>query len=313
MWSFTLRRFFSLIPILLGISLLTFLLMELAPGDPAATYLRISRIPPSEKALARVRREMGLDRPLPVRYLTWLKKAAALDFGKSYATGEPVRREIAHYLPATLYLTGMAMLWILIISLPLGILSALFKDGWADHFSRLLAFVGASIPNFWLGFMLMFFFALKLGWLPPLGKGGLQYVLMPSLTLSVGQIATYIRLIRAGMLENMNQRFVIYARARGVAPKYVIGRHVLKNSLLPAVTAFGMTLGNLIVGSVLVETVFAWPGLSRFFTSAIFNRDYPVIQGYVLFMATLFVLCNLGVDLVYAWFDPRIRQGRTGT
>ena len=310
MFYFASRRLFSLIPILLGVSILTFLLMELAPGDPAVTYLRLARIPPSEKALASVREEMGLDRPLHVRYLLWLNRAVRLDFGKSYATGEPVRNEIVHYLPATLQLISVAFLLILVFSLPLGMLSALFKDRWADQFCRLLAFIGASTPNYWLGFLLMFFFAVKLGWLPPLGKGGAQYIIMPALTLSAAHIASYTRLIRAGMLENLNQRFVTYALARGLPPRFVIGRHVLKNSLLPTITALGMTPGNLIVGSVLVETVFAWPGLSRFFTMAIFNRDYPVIQSYVLLMAGIFVLCNLVVDLVYAWLDPRIRVGR---
>ena len=313
MLQFTLRRMLSLIPILCGISILTFLLMELAPGDPAANYLRLSRIPPSEKALAKVREEMGLNQPPHVRYLIWMKKAIRLDFGKSFTTGEPVQKEIAHYLPATLYLTGVSFIWIVVFSLPFGVMAALAKNGWIDNLCRLLAFTGTSIPNYLLGFILIYFFAVLLGWLPPLGKGGFQYVLMPSMALAVGHIAAYMRLIRAGMLDNMNQRFVTYALARGLSPRFVMGRHVLKNSLLPPITGLGMTVGNLIVGSVLIETVFAWPGLSRFFTTAIFNRDYPVIQGYVLLTAVIFVFCNLMVDLTYAWIDPRIRLGSPTT
>ncbi len=307
MVSYIVKRLLSLIPVLVGISLITFLILRLTPGDPAEAYLRLSQIPPTEAAIAAVRTELGLDRPLPVQYGDWLVKALTLDFGRSYATHRPVWDEMMLLVPATAQLAGVSLLITLIISIPMGIFSALYKDGWFDNFCRLLAFTSASTPNFWLGFLLMYFFSLKLDLLPTLGRGSWEHFILPAVTLSFAYIATYIRLLRTSMLENLDQQFVLYARARGLKESWVIGRHVLKNAMLPVVTALGMSIGHLLSGSVIVESVFAWPGIGRFCVSAILNRDYPVVQCFVLMMSFIFVIANLLVDIAYAWLDPRIR------
>lgn len=307
MVSYIVKRLLSLVPVLVGVSIITFLILRLIPGDPAEAYLRLSQIPPTDAAVAAVRVELGLDRPLAVQYWDWLRKAITLDFGKSYATHRPVWDEMMLLMPATAQLAGVSLLITLAVSIPMGIFSALYKDGWFDNFCRLLAFVSAAVPNFWLGFLLMYFFALKLDLLPTLGRGSWENFILPAITLSFSYIATYIRLLRTSMLENLDQPFVLYARARGLKEGWVIGRHVLKNAMLPVVTALGMSIGHLLSGSVIVENVFAWPGVGRFCVSAILNRDYPVIQCFVLMMSGVFVIANLLVDIAYAWLDPRIR------
>ncbi|SMD01520.1 nickel ABC transporter permease subunit NikB [Sporomusa malonica] len=307
MLDYIVKRLLSLIPVLVGISIITFLILRLTPGDPAEAYLRLSQIPPTEAAVAAVRVELGLDRPVVVQYGDWLVKALTLDFGKSYATHRPVWDEMMFLLPSTAQLAGVSLLFTLVISIPMGIFSALYKDGWFDNFCRVIAFTSAAMPNFWLGFMLMYFFALKLDLLPTLGRGSWEHFILPAVTLSFSYIATYIRLLRTSMLENLDQQFVLYARARGLKESWVIGRHVLKNAMLPVVTALGMSIGHLLSGSVIVESVFSWPGIGRFCVSAILNRDYPVVQCFVLMMAVVFVTANLLVDIAYAWLDPRIR------
>ncbi|MCL6635185.1 MAG: ABC transporter permease subunit [Peptococcaceae bacterium] len=304
MSRYLLHRLLGLVPVLLGISLITFFLLRLVPCDPAEVYLRLSQIPPTDEMVAAVRAELGLDRPLYVQYIDWLGRVLRLDFGTSFVTRKPVLDEILRCIPATLQLAFTAMAVVLLISLPAGILAALYKESLFDQGSRVLAFIGASMPAYWLGFLLIYLFALKLDLLPVLGRGGPGHLVLPSLTLALAQASTYTRLLRASMLENMNQHFVLYARARGLRERLVAGRHVLKSALLPVVTAFGMGLGHLLAGSVIVENVFAWPGVGRLCVYSIFNRDYPVIQGYVLVMTVVFVICNLLVDVAYTFLDP---------
>lgn len=309
MKRFIINRLLMLIPVLLGMSLITFILLHLVPCDPAEVYLRLSQVPPTEEAVALVRAELGLDKPLPRQYIDWFGNVLQLDFGKSYVTRGPVWDEITRCFPATIQLTITSLLLVVLISLPTGILAALYKDSIFDQFSRVLAFTGASVPSFWLGFMLMYFFALKLDLLPALGRGGISNLVLPSITLALGHAATYTRLLRTSMLENFGRQHVLYARARGLGERLVVTRHVLKNAMLPVVTAFGMSLGHMLAGAVIVENVFAWPGLGRLCVSSIFNRDYPVIQCYVLIMAVIFVVCNLLVDIAISMLDPRIRMG----
>ncbi len=309
MKRFIINRLLTLIPVLLGMSLITFIQLRLVPCDPAEVYLRLNQVPPTKEAVALVRAELGLDKPLPRQYFNWLGNVLQLDFGKSFVTRKPVWDEITRCFPATIQLTATSLLLVVLVSLPTGILAALYKDSIFDQFSRVLAFIGASMPSFWLGFLLMYFFSLKLDLLPALGRGGLSNLVLPSLTLALGQASTYTRLLRASMLENFNKQYVLYARARGLKERLVVGRHVLRNALLPVVTAFGMSLGHMLAGAVIVENVFAWPGLGRLCVSSIFNRDYPVIQCYVLIMALIFVLCNLLVDIAISLLDPRIRIG----
>ncbi|MBK5446434.1 MULTISPECIES: nickel ABC transporter permease [unclassified Peribacillus] len=304
---FIFKRLTSLIPILLGISLITFILLHLIPGDPAVAYLRASHIPPTDETVAALRVELGLNKPLYVQYFEWLGKVLQLDLGMSYVSNNSVWEEIVvHFFP-TVQLTIASLIFIVFISLPLGMISAIYKGKFVDQFSRILAFVSVSMPTFWLGFLLIYFLSVKLDLFPVLGRGTLAHLVLPSLTLAFAYIGTYMRLLRASMLGNLNEPFVVYARARGLRQRLIVIRHVLKKSLLPVVTGLGMSFGNMLSGAVIVETIFAWPGMGQLFVTSILNQDYPMIQGCVLFMGVIFVVCNLLVDLTYSFLDPRIR------
>ncbi len=309
MLRFVIRRLLLLAPILFAVSVVVFLILRLGPNDPAMSYLRLSQIPPTDETLAAAREFLGLNKPIFAQYVDWITNAVRLDFGLSYVTHRPVLAEILYYLPATLHLAGISLLLTLILSIPLGMWAALNKDRWPDHLTRGLVFFGVSMPNFWLAFLLVTVFSIWLGWLPPLGRGTAAHMIMPAFSLALMSTAINIRLIRASMLENLGSRSVLYARARGLKERTVVGVHVFKNSLIPVVTAVGMHIGEMLGGAVVVENIFAWPGVGRFAVSAIYNRDYPVMQCFILFMVVIFVVCNLVVDICYAWLDPRIRLG----
>ncbi|MDL2330354.1 nickel ABC transporter permease subunit NikB, partial [Desulfosarcina sp. OttesenSCG-928-A07] len=301
-----------LIPLLLAVSIIVFLLLRLGPNDPAMSYLRLSNIPPTDAALFEARVALGLDRPLVVQYLSWLGRAVQMDFGISYVTKAPVTDHLLHYLPNTLYLAGVSMLMTIFLSLPLGILAARYKGRWPDHLSRILAYAGVSTPSFWLAFLMIIIFSVKLGWLPSMGVGGFSHVVMPAFSVALMSLCINMRLIRGNMLDQMNTRQVLYARIRGVKEKYITRGHVLKNSLIPVVTALGMHVGEVLGGAVVAEVIFAWPGVGRYMVSAIFNRDFPVMQCFILMMTTIFVLCNLFTDILYAAIDPRMRLETQG-
>ncbi|TDL91803.1 ABC transporter permease subunit [Vibrio vulnificus] len=304
---FIFKRLTSLIPILLGISLITFILLHLIPGDPAVAYLRASHIPPTNETVAALRIELGLNKPLYVQYFGWLGKVLQLDLGMSYVSNNSVWEEIVvHFFP-TVQLTFASLILIVVISLPIGMISAIYKGKFVDQFSRIAAFVSVSMPTFWLGFLLIYFLSVKLDLFPVLGRGTLAHLALPSLTLAFAYIGTYMRLLRASMLGNLNEPFVVYARARGLRQRLIVFRHVLKRSLLPVITGLGMSFGNMLSGAVIVETIFSWPGMGQLFVTSILNQDYPMIQGCVLFMGVIFVVCNLLVDLTYSFLDPRIR------
>lgn len=306
------KRLLTLFPLVLGVSIIVFLLLRLGPNDPAMSYLRLSGIPPTEQALVEARVELGLNDPLPVQYIDWLRKAVTFDFGRSYVTGAPVTEHLLHYLPNTLYLAGVSILLTLLLSVPLGMLAAVYKDRWPDHLSRILAYIGVSTPSFWLGFLLMIVFSVKLNWLPSMGIGGFSHVIMPALSIALMSMCVNMRLIRGSMLEQMNNRHVQYARLRGIPEKKIVIRHVFKNALIPVITALGMHMGEILGGAVVAEVVFSWPGVGRYAVSALYNRDFPVMQCFVLLMTVIFVLCNLAVDILYAAVDPRIRLENSG-
>lgn len=312
MAGFILRRVFLLLPMLLVASLVIFLLLRLGSSDPAMDYLRLSRVPPTPQALEAAREMLGLDRPLPAQYLDWLWRALHLDFGVSYVTRRPVLPDLLHYLPATLQLAGVALALTLGISVPLGVWAARHRDRLPDQIVRLVAFVGVSMPNFWLGFLLVALFSVHLGWLPPMGRGSAAHIVMPAIAISFMSLSINARLLRASMLEVAGQRHVAYARLRGLPDRTVERAHVLRNALLPIITATGMHVGELIGGTLVIESIFGWPGVGRYAVSAIFNRDYPVIQCFTLLMVAIFAVCNLIVDIVYAWADPRIRLSAEG-
>lgn len=312
MKRYLLRRILCLVPVVLGVSVITFGLVRLAPGDPAEMMLRAGGMEPTREAVEALREEMGLDDPVHVQYGRWLRGVLHLDLGTSFRTGSPVAAELLSRLPATLELTAAALVITVLLAVPAGILSALYRHALVDHLSRFCALLGASLPGFWLGLMLIYLFSVKLGFLPVMGRGGPEHLVLPAATLGLGMAASYARILRAGMLETLGQDYIKVARAKGLKEKWVIGRHALKNAALPMITLFGMGIGYLLGGTVIVETVFAWPGVGKFAVDAIFNRDYAVIQGYAFFMALVFVLANLLVDISYVILDPRVRLERAG-
>ncbi|MFC4713491.1 nickel ABC transporter permease subunit NikB [Planococcus dechangensis] len=311
MVTYLMKRLFAVVPIILFAIFLMFVLVRLSPVDPAEAYLAASNIHPTEELLAEKRQEFGLDRPLVVQYFQTVSDIVRFDFGNSYVTNTPVWQEITTRLPATLQLAFSSILVAVIVSVPLGFLSAVYKNSWLDHFSRLLSYLGASIPQFWLGYVLIFFFAVKLDLFPVEGRGTWQHFVLPSITLSLALIAIYTRLLRASVLEELEQAYVLYGRTRGLKEKGIMVKHVLRISISPMLTGLGMNLGKLLTGTIIVEQVFSWPGFGRFFIEAIFNRDIPVIQSYVVLAACLFIVCNLIVDIIQLYLDPRIsREGR---
>jgi len=257
-----------------------------------------------------LRKELGFDQPLFKQYASWLFQLMKLDMGDSYIKGKPVLDELIQRLPATIQLAVGGMVVMVLIAAPLGILAAKYPGRWPDHVSRLFALIGASIPSFWLGLLLIYAFAYQWKWLPTMGKGGLSSFILPSLTLGFAMAAVYSRLLRTGLLESLSQEYIRAVRARGIAEWRIMTKHALRAALLPVLTVFGMSMGNLLAGQVVIETLFSWPGLGGMIVEAIFQRDYPIVQGYVLFTGFFVVVVNLLVDLTYSLLDPRIRFGK---
>lgn len=311
MGRYLIRRLFMMIPLVTLISFIAFSLIHLAPTDPAEAALRANVIVPTAEAVAEMREQLGLNAPFLTRYVYWLADCLRLDFGYSYVTGEPVSTLFARHLPATLWLSGIALVLTIIVSIPLGVVLALKEGSWLDKAVRGVLFFLTSMPNYWLGLLLVWWLSVKLDLLPIGGMDEPGAIILPSVTLALGYIGTYFRLIRNNMLNNMHLNHVFFARARGLSERNVINKHILVNSLQSSLVALGMSIPKLIAGTVVIENIFAWPGIGRLCVSAIFDRDYPVIQSYVLLMAILFVLCNLLTDLLQVRLDPRLRLGES--
>jgi ABC-type dipeptide/oligopeptide/nickel transport system permease component len=310
MLAYAARRVLYLVPIWLGLSLLAFILGNLAPGDPVRSYFqRTKGRPPTETELAQMRALLGPDGSLPERFLDWLLGAVQGDFGISFSTGRPVLGELLSRFPATLQLAGAAMLVALAIGVPVGIVAALYRNRLADQALRVASLVGASLPGFFLAYLLIMLFSLQLGLLPTLGYGDLQHLIMPALALGLAESAILARLMRSSLLEVLDENYVRTARAKGLPEYRIIGRHGVTNSLNPVVTEAAMSFAALLAFSVIIETIFVWPGIGRLLLEAITQRDYPMIQGFVVFAGTVFVLINLMVDLIYRWLDPRVTLG----
>jgi peptide/nickel transport system permease protein len=309
------RRLLSLPPTLLGVSVLTFLFLRLIPGDAIAVRLGTATVlTPAQ--LAELRAYLGLDRPLPLQYLTWLGSLLRGDAGYSLRTGQPVMAEILARLPVTAELALAAALIALLVGLPLGLASALLPHTRLDLGARSLGLLGLSVPNFWLGTLLVLLFARYLRWMPNTGgyvglsqdpAANLRFVLFPAITLGVAMGAVVMRTARAAMLDVLGADYIRTAHAKGLSAMAVVNRHALKNSLLVVVTVLGIQVGYLLSGAVVVEEIFSVPGLGRLLLNAIHQRDYALVQGAVLVVATLFVAVNTAVDLLYGWLDPRIR------
>ena len=311
--SYLARRLLILPPLLVGISLISFLLLNFAPGDAAEITLRRQSggITPPREAVLAMRQELGLDAPLPVRYVKWLSRAVRGDLGDSYRSGDSIAAEMARRLPATLLLASASLAIAVSIGIPLGVLAALRRGSWVDTLSRLLALVGAAVPSYLLALLLMLFFAVKLDWLPAIGYGSPKNIVLPALALSFAVMALLMRLTRASMLEAQSQDYMRTARAKGLTESVVIWRHGLKNAILPVITVIGTSTGHLLGGAVIIETIFGWPGVGQFVIVGISQRDYPVVQGFVLYIAVIFLLVNLAVDFTYRWLDPRLHFGRS--
>ena len=305
------RRLLTLPPLLVGISLVSFLLLSFAPGDAAEiTLLRQNNgVAPSPEQVAALRQELGLDAPLPVQYSRWLSRTLRGDLGTSYRSGNSISAELARRLPATALLAVSSLVLALALGPPLGIMAAVRPGSWVDLASRLLALVGAAVPSYVLALVLMLVFAVHLDWLPSTGYGGPQNLVLPALSLSLGVLAQLMRLSRASMLETLGQDYLRTARAKGLGEATVVVRHALKNALLPVITVTGTSTGHLLGGGVIIETIFGWPGVGQFVVVGIIQRDYPVVQGFILYLALVFVLVNLLVDITYRWVDPRLHFG----
>ncbi len=311
MTSYLIRRLLTLPPLLVGISLISFLLLNFAPGDAAEITLRRQNggiTPPPEAVLA-LRQELGLDDPLPLQYLRWVSGAVRGELGESYRSGNSISSELARRLPATLLLASVSLALAVAAGLPLGVLAAMKSGSWLDTASRLLALLGAAVPSYVAALLLMLFFAVRLDWLPATGYGSPKNLVLPALALSFGVMAQLMRLTRASMLEVIGQDYMRTARAKGLMEMAVVWRHALKNALLPVVTVLGPSTGHLLGGAVIIETIFGWPGVGQFVVVGIAQRDYPVVQGFVLYIAIIFLLVNLTVDLAYRWLDPRLHFG----
>ena len=300
------RKLLGMLPLLLLVSAAAFALVRLMPGDAATAYLNAMNAPITEAALHKVQKDLGLDKPVVVQYGIWLKQALSLDFGLSYMTKRPVIDELMRGFYYTAVLTGSAVVWIIVFSLPLGILAGRHPGSFMDQIIRAMTFLGSSIPSFWLGFLLVEFFSLRLKLLPVQGAGTLKHILLPSITLACSYLAMYTKMLRGGIVEHSGRTYVLYARARGLKKKTILWRHILPNALNPVLTSLGLSLGSMLSGAVIVENVFAWPGMGRVIVHAVAGRDYPVIQGYILVIAAVYIVLNLGVDILCAMLNPRI-------
>ena len=311
--AYALRRLLLAVPVLFGVSVLVFAVLHLAPGDPAAIMLGAQA---TKEDVVRLHRDLGLDQPLVIQYVRWMGHVLQGDLGRSIPLGRAVLPEVLLRFKATLVLTAGALLIAILLGLAAGIVSAVKQYTWLDRISMGVAVTGVSLPVFWTGIMLILLFALQLRWFPssgmssPYGSGVadvLWHLVLPAVTLGTASAAALARLTRSSVLEIIRQDYVRSARAKGLAERAVIARHVLKNAINPIITVLGLQVGFLLGGAILTETVFSWPGLGSMMVRAIQARDYPLVQGGVLLIATSFVLVNLIVDLLYAVFDPRIR------
>ncbi|MGD8490600.1 MAG: ABC transporter permease [Anaerolineae bacterium] len=312
MMRYVIRRLLIMIPLLLGLSLFVFILIRLAPGDPTVFYL-----PPERAADPAIRLKvmarLGLDQPLHIQYIRWLTSAIQGDFGYAYGYGEPVLKLIADHVPATVQLQLAALILALVVALPIGIISATRQYSLLDNSVTIFAFFGLSMPNFWFALMLMLLLAVKWDVLPAVGAGmgkpfleRIPYFVMPVVVLAFTYMAVYVRFMRSSMLENIRQDYVITARAKGLRERSVLFGHALKNAILPVITIVGMSIPRLIGGSIIIESVFAWPGIGRLGYDAVLRRDYPTIMGLTMLTAAFVMFVNLLVDILYSYADPRI-------
>jgi len=308
MLKYVLKRLLLVFVVVLGVTVVTFSAMHFAPGDPAE-MIAVARYGEdlTQGEIEWVRATEGLDAPVYIQYLRWLEHVLHLDLGKSQITHEDVLEEILTRFPATLVLAISSLILSLLIALPTGIISAIRKNTIVDNACMTGALLGVSMPNFWLGLLLIWLFSLSLGLLPSFGYGGIKHLILPTITLGTSMAAITTRLTRSSMLDVLNQDYIVMAKAKGLDARTILLKHALKNAMLPVITFVGLQLGFLLGGAVIVETIFAWPGIGKLLVDSIYARDFALVQGCVLFIAVIFALSNLAVDIIYAYLDPRIR------
>ena len=305
------NRILQMMLVLIGISFLTFMLTYLAPGDPATAMFSAAGVTPKPEQLEAVRVSMGLDKPFFIQYMTWLTNCLHGDFGTSFSNKNLVLNQIMGRLGATVKLSFLSMGIMLIISIPLGVISAVKENKWCDNLIRVLNFMGISMPGFWLGLLLQYVFAINLKLLPVASQGmGLNKMILPSITLAVAMTSKYTRQVRAAVLDELSMDYVVGAKARGLSNAQILFLHVLPNAMLPLITLLGISFGSLLGGTAVVEMIFSYPGLGELGIRAVRGRDYPLIQGFVLWIALIYMVINLIVDISYSLFDPRVREKR---
>ncbi|KJF49401.1 MULTISPECIES: nickel/cobalt ABC transporter permease [Bacillus] len=307
MTRYIIKRLLFLLPLIVFITFFAFVLLAMRSSDPAEVALRVNQVTPTEEMVESMRQELGLDQPFFLRYVTWLKDGLTGDFGSSYVTREPVLDLILEALPATLQLAGMSLLFIIVLSLLFGMVCAYAAHTWLDRIVRAFVFIAASMPSFWLGILFIWLFSVKFNWVNTSGMEGFKSILLPAMTLSLGYLSTYVRLIRNQILKFQHEPFVFYARARGLKER-TIQLKVMRHALQLAVTALGMSIPKLIAGTVIIENLFAWPGVGRLCVTAIFHADFPIIQAYLFVMGCLFVVCNLVADVIQMIMNPQLRK-----
>jgi len=313
MKNYALKRLLQLIPILLAITFLSYGMMRIAGSDVVEQKMENTSGTVSQEMIDNARAELGLDKPFVVQYFTWLGNLLRGDMGTSYVSNKPVFSTFVSKLPATLLLTAVSILLTVLISIPLGIWSAVKQNTATDYVIRTASFIGNSLPNFFVSLLLMYFFAIRLGWFPVISGGvSLQSVALPALTLAIAMSAKYLRQVRATVLDELSKDYVLGARARGVKFSTTLIKSVMKASLVTIITLLTLSIGSLLGGTAIVESIFMWDGVGKLAVDAINMRDYPIIQAYVMWMAIIYVVVNLITDLSYHFLDPRIRLGGIG-
>ena len=310
MFKYILKRLLQLIPILIGITFLSFAMMRLAGGDAVTYMYENAGSSVSEEVIDQTRKEYGLDQPFLVQYAKWFSGMITGDMGTSYVSKKDVYETFTEKLPNTILLTVSSLVLTMLIAIPLGILSAVKHNRWMDYLIRFFSFIGNSMPNFFAALVLMYFLSIKLQWFPVITtENKLLSLVLPTLTLAISMASKYTRQIRATVLEELNKDYVIGARARGVRGSVIIWRNVMKSSMLTIITLLALSVGSLLGGTTIVETIFMWDGVGKMAVDAITMRDYPIVQAYVAWMAVIYVLVNLITDIIYHYLDPRVRLG----
>lgn len=310
MYRYIIKRLLQLIPVLIGITFLSFAMMRLAGGDAVTYMYENAGTAVSQEIIDEAKAEYGLDKPFLVQYVNWLTGMLKGNMGKSYVSHKDVFETFVSRLPATLLLTLSAILMTLVISVPLGILSAVRHNRWTDYLIRFFSFIGNSMPNFFAALVLMYFLSIKLNWLPVItSENKWISLILPTLTLAISMASKYTRQVRAAVLDELNKDYVAGARARGVRDRVIIMKSVMKTSMLTIITLLALSIGSLLGGTAIVENIFMWDGVGKMAVDAINMRDYPVIQAYVAWMAIIYVVVNLITDIVYHYLDPRVRLG----